>query len=91
MQVSRLFREKTRVLRRSEVIDSCLLDKLDLARGQVPILLNIEFPARRLLPSDRIFLFSETSDIVGYGCMFDGYFLSTAEFVGETESYKLSN
>ena len=31
------FRRKARVSRRAEVIDSCLLDKLVLARGQVPL------------------------------------------------------
>ena len=32
------FRRKARVSRRAGVIDSCLLDKLVLTRGQVPIL-----------------------------------------------------
>ena len=32
------FRRKARVSRRAGVIDGCLLDKLILARGQVPLI-----------------------------------------------------
>ena len=35
------FRRKARVSRRAGVIDSCLLDKLVLARGQVPLFMYI--------------------------------------------------